>query len=289
MFDTRIRSSEYPEEGEVVMVKIAAVNDDIVTAKLLEYGNIEGLIMSGELSKKKYRSIHQVAKIGNAELCQVLKVDKLRGHIDLSLKRVGEKERAEGKELFARSKLCYQIMQKVAMMLNMSVKDLYSSYGYKKEEEFGTLFTLFAKSRDHPELLGEGEIAEALKKTIDEQFKVTSFKIRVDVDVATAFGGIQLIKAAFKKAKEYDDTLEITVVAPPTYSITKVCSSKEEGFTAINTSCNIIKAHMESNGGTFSISSPAKVYGDKSKLTLIEDADKTANQCEDSDDFDEDE
>lgn len=158
MFECRIKRAEYPEDGDIVMVRITAIRDDLVTVKLLEYGEIEGLIMGGELSKKKYRSIYQVVKVGNAELCQVLKVDKTKGHIDLSLKRVGDRERMEGREKFSRSKMAYQIMQKVSKIINKSIKELYEEFGYDKEANHGTLFTFFARLKDDPELLGEGEL-----------------------------------------------------------------------------------------------------------------------------------
>lgn len=270
MFDCRIRNKKYPEEDEIVMTRISAINDDVVTVKLIEYGDIEGLVMSGEISKKKYKNVQQVVKVGNMELCMVLKVDENKGFIDLSLKRIGEKERTEGRERFGKEKMAYQIMCKTAKMVEKTVKEMYEMVGYRKEEEYGGLFVFFMRAKDNPGILGEGEVAEALKKVIDEQLRTASYKVRADVDVSTATGGIALIKDAFMKAVAADPSLEISLIRSPTYSIQKISESKEEAFEGIARACEIIKAGIGEDG-TFSISNPAKVYGDKTKFELSEE------------------
>lgn len=285
MFQCRIKSKTLPIEGEIVTVRISDIKDDIVFAKLLEYGEIEGLIMSSELSKKKYRSIHQVAKIGNIELCQVIMVEKSKCYIDLSLKRIGEKEKAIGKDEFAKSKLAYQIMLKVSKTLNIDVKNLYENWGYAKEEEYGTLFQFLAKAKENPSLLEENEIDQAVKKAIEDHFKGMAFKVRIDVDVSVTKGGINLIKEAFQKALDYDKTLEIALIKPPTYSIQKISDNKEESFLSVNTAANLVKEFIVENGGIFDISSPAKLFGDKSKYEMFEDVTED-QKSESSDQFD---
>jgi hypothetical protein len=55
---------------------------------LLEYNGIEGMILLSELSRRRIRSISKLIKVGRQEPVMVLRVDKEKGYIDLSKRRV---------------------------------------------------------------------------------------------------------------------------------------------------------------------------------------------------------
>ncbi|KAM0680413.1 Eukaryotic translation initiation factor 2 subunit 1 [Glugoides intestinalis] len=238
--------------------------------ELLEYGNAPGLILSSELSKKRFRTIAQLTKVGNVEICQVLKVDEDKEFIDLSLKRVSEAEKHECKENFSKAKLTYQIMTKACKISNSSIKEMYENWAYKKETEYGSLFLYFAAAKNDLSILDNEPIGEYFKKIIEEQFKASSFKVRSDVDITCHKNGVIGIKEAFGKALDFDSSLEITLLKSPTYSIVKICDNKEDAFDTVNKACELVKASIESMGGTFAIANPAKIYGEKSRHTMLE-------------------
>lgn len=47
--------------------------------KLLEYDNIDGMILLSELSRRRIRSIQKLIRIGRNEVVVVLRVDKEKG------------------------------------------------------------------------------------------------------------------------------------------------------------------------------------------------------------------
>jgi translation initiation factor 2 subunit 1 len=49
--------------------------------KLLEYDNIDGMILLSELSRRRIRSIQKLIRIGRNEVVVVLRVDKEKGQI----------------------------------------------------------------------------------------------------------------------------------------------------------------------------------------------------------------
>jgi translation initiation factor 2 subunit 1 len=51
--------------------------------KLLEYDNIDGMILLSELSRRRIRSIQKLIRIGRNEVVVVLRVDKEKGEIPL--------------------------------------------------------------------------------------------------------------------------------------------------------------------------------------------------------------
>ena len=49
--------------------------------KLLEYDNIDGMILLSELSRRRIRSIQKLIRVGRNEVVVVLRVDKEKGQL----------------------------------------------------------------------------------------------------------------------------------------------------------------------------------------------------------------
>lgn len=49
--------------------------------KLLEYDNIDGMILLSELSRRRIRSIQKLIRVGRNEVVVVLRVDKEKGRL----------------------------------------------------------------------------------------------------------------------------------------------------------------------------------------------------------------
>lgn len=56
--------------------------------KLLEYDNIDGMILLSELSRRRIRSIQKLIRVGRNEVVVVLRVDKEKGARSLFGKRI---------------------------------------------------------------------------------------------------------------------------------------------------------------------------------------------------------
>ena len=81
-FSCRFYENEYPEPEEVVMVNVKDIAEMGAYVTLLEYNNIEGMIMFSELSRRRIRSIHKLIRVGRNEVVMVLRVDKEKGASD---------------------------------------------------------------------------------------------------------------------------------------------------------------------------------------------------------------
>jgi len=77
-------SGEYPEVDDVVMVQVKRVAEMGAYVQLLEYNNIEGMILLSELTRRRIRSVTKLIKVGRIEPVMVLRVDRDKGYIDLS-------------------------------------------------------------------------------------------------------------------------------------------------------------------------------------------------------------
>jgi len=83
----------------------------------LEYDNIEGMILLSELSRRRIRSIQKLIRVGRNEVVVVLRVDKEKGYIDLSKRRVSPEDITKCEERYMKSKTVASIMRHVASKL----------------------------------------------------------------------------------------------------------------------------------------------------------------------------
>lgn len=269
-YECRLHSRKYPREGEIVIARVVSIGADGLTLNLLEYGDVEGLVLLGELSKKRVRNIHQVTKVGNIETCNVLKVDEQKGYIDLSMSKVTENEKAECKETSARNKLAYHIMSKAARRVGMSVSELYEKMGYDKEEEFGSLYYFFARVKDNGDIMADDKVGDAVKGLIKEQFQASTYKVRADIDVTCpARGGIDSIKKVFNAALGLDARLEFNLIKTPTYSVTRVSGNKDRAYEVVREACDVLVSSIQKEGGAATVISQPKLYGEKSRYNLL--------------------
>jgi translation initiation factor 2 subunit 1 len=110
----RFYQQAYPEVEECVVVQVERVDDVSAAVRLLEYNDIEGMILLSELSRRRIRSITKHIRVGNVEVLRVTRVDEEKGYVDLSKKRVNAAEAAEKNEYYQKSKSVHSLMFHVA-------------------------------------------------------------------------------------------------------------------------------------------------------------------------------
>jgi translation initiation factor 2 subunit 1 len=105
----RFYKEKYPEVEDVVMVNVRSIAEMGAYVHLLEYNNIEGMILLSELSRRRIRSINKLIRVGKTEPVVVIRVDKEKGtvvhttiHMYVSCTILG----IEGM-LLQNSRLCY--------------------------------------------------------------------------------------------------------------------------------------------------------------------------------------
>ncbi|CAG8567827.1 13295_t:CDS:2 [Funneliformis caledonium] len=103
-FQCRMYEAKYPEVEDLVMVNVRQIAEMGAYVKLLEYDNIEGMILLSELSRRRIRSIQKLIRVGRNEVVVVLRVDREKGYIDLSKRRVSPEDVAKAEEKFNKSK-----------------------------------------------------------------------------------------------------------------------------------------------------------------------------------------
>lgn len=128
--DCRTRKEPLPSVGEVVLVEVESVEEEIgAYVRLLEYGT-EGarpraLIVSQEISKRPFRSMKHEVPCGKQEVAVVLRV--ATGYVDLSRKRATAQDRQACEDHFHESQIVHRIAKDLSLMLRVHIQRIYEA------------------------------------------------------------------------------------------------------------------------------------------------------------------
>eukprot|EP00268_Persea_americana_P051495 TRINITY_DN5697_c0_g1_i3.p1 TRINITY_DN5697_c0_g1~~TRINITY_DN5697_c0_g1_i3.p1 ORF type:complete len:345 (-),score=76.37 TRINITY_DN5697_c0_g1_i3:569-1603(-) len=268
--ECRMYEAQYPEVDMAVMIQVKDIADMGAYVSLLEYNNIEGMILFSELSRRRIRSVGSLIKVGRIEPVMVLRVDRDKGYIDLSKRRVSEEEIQACEERYNKSKLVHSIMRHVAETMQIDLEDLYVHVGWPLYKKYGHAFEAFklivtdpdsvlnSLTREVKEIGPDGqevtkvvpamseEVKDALIKNIRRRMTPQPLKIRADIEMKCfQLDGVLHIKEAMRKAEATgndDCPVKIKLVAPPLYVLTTQTLDKEQGISILK---NAIKACTE--------------------------------------------
>jgi translation initiation factor 2 subunit 1 len=147
----RFYKQKFPELEDVVMVNVKSIAEMGAYVMLLEYNNIEGMILLSELSRRRIRSINKLVRVGRNECVVVIRVDTDKGYIDLSKRRVSPEDIQRCEEKYNKAKTVNSILRRVAENLeytNEQLEDLYERTAWKLEEGKppGSAYEVFKKA-----------------------------------------------------------------------------------------------------------------------------------------------
>lgn len=270
----RFYEQRYPEIDDVVMVNVRSIADMGAYVHLLEYNNIEGMILLSELSRRRIRSINKLIRVGKTEPVVVIRVDKEKGYIDLSKRRVSKEDIERCTEKYSKAKAVNSIVRHVAEILglktNEELEDLYKKtawYFESRAKKQGTAYDYFKQSVADPTLLDALDLDERTKAVLVEniQRKLTqqAVKIRADFECSCfTYEGIDAVKEALRAgiaAGNPEIPIRINLIAPPVYVMTCSTPDKTDGLAVLTDGCKAVEEKILASGGNFAIQMAPKV------------------------------
>mmetsp|Transcript_24049 Transcript_24049/g.33720 ORF Transcript_24049/g.33720 Transcript_24049/m.33720 type:complete len:333 (+) Transcript_24049:98-1096(+) len=254
----RMYENKYPEVDDLVMVEVKSIEEMGAYVHLKEYNDIEGMILLSELSRRRIRSINRIIRVGRQEVVAVLRVDKEKGYIDLSKKRVSEEEQQRCEDRYNKSKAVHSIMRHVAESLHKDMESLYIQFAWPMYKKYGHAYDAFKLALSEPDTLFaefpvEPEVKEVLVSNIKRRLAPQPMKIRADIEVTCFhYDGIDAIKEALKKGEEAstpDCPVKVRLVAPPLYVVVTTSLVKETGIKALNAAVESIGQQIKKSKG----------------------------------------
>jgi len=282
LVNCRMYEQRFPEIDDVVIAEVKSIEEMGAYVSLKEYNDIEGMILLSELSRRRIRSINKIIRVGRLEVVVVLRVDKEKGYIDLSKRRVSEEDIIKAEEKYNKSKAVHSIMRHVAESVHQDLEALYTQIAWPLFRKYGHAYDGFKLVLNDPDTQLGGfnlspEVRQALLVNVKRRLTPQPVKVRADIEVSCFhYEGIDAVKAALTKGEETSTEaapVKIKLVAPPLYVAVTTSTHKEIGIKALNTAIDAIKEEILKRNGIIAVRvAPRTVHerDEKELSTLLE-------------------
>jgi len=198
-----IGKDKYPKPGELVLATVKSIYPYGAFCLLDEYPGKEGFIHVSEVAPRWIKNIHEFLSERQHIVLRVIRIDKEKGHIDVSLKRVTKPEREKKIEQVRRNKRARKLielagrkakakkatMEKVFNILENEYDDLYLAL-----EDIFENGDEVVKELKLPKIFGK-KLVEVVMTHIKKP--IVSLNIRIKL-VVYAPNGVDVITNALK-------------------------------------------------------------------------------------------
>ena len=250
------RQYEWPEEGEHVVCTVSNVKNFGAFVTLDEYEAKEGFIHIAEISSGWIKYIRDYIREGQKVVCKVLKVDRDKGHIDLSLKAVNEHQRREKIQEWKNEQKAENLLGIVAQRLAMPIEDCWKAFGYPLLDSFGTLYRAFEECVMDEHALTEEGFRGPWVETFVRVARENIVPPYVTIDgylEATDYapdGAVHLRDALVKAGKE-DETVTVRVqyIGAPRYRLVVRAPDYKTAEEEIQKAAGRVAKALEGKGG----------------------------------------
>mmetsp|Transcript_14512 Transcript_14512/g.20477 ORF Transcript_14512/g.20477 Transcript_14512/m.20477 type:complete len:337 (+) Transcript_14512:150-1160(+) len=294
--ECRFYENKYPEVESVVMVNVRNIADMGAYVSLMEYNNIEGMILLSELSRRRIRSIHKLIRVNRNEVVMVLRVDKDKGYIDLSKRRVSPEDIAACEDRFNKAKAVHGVLRHLAERRKLYLEDLYEKIGWPLYKKFGHAYDAFKLAISDDNKDGEDpfdsvdvndDIKHELKTYIRRRLAPQPIKIRSDIEVSCfKYEGIDAIREALFAAMELsteNSPIKIKLIAPPIYVLSTMTLEKQAGIGLLENAISVIQEKITTKGGKIDVKMAPKAVSVKEENELQEMMDRVRMENEEVD------
>jgi translation initiation factor 2 subunit 1 len=249
----------YPSENDLVICTITKVFSQGAFASLDEYGGKEGFIHISEVASTWIKNIRDFVREGQKTVAKVLSVDPKKGHVDLSIRRVGEAQKKNKMMEWKRAQKAEKLLEIAAKDIGKSLDDAYEEVGFKLEDRYGEMYNGLEEIVIAGEEALEGlKIPEEWKKPIikvaKENIVLPTVNITGYLDLRCYLpDGVERIKKALiatKKDDYGDSEIEIKYIKSPRFSINVTSPDYKSAEEALKKCAERAIMEIEKLGGT---------------------------------------
>ena len=236
-----------PDPGEVVVCTVREITSHGIYVNLDQYDGTNGFLHVSEISTGWVRNIDRVAKVSQKLILKVIRINKARREIDLSLRQVTNEERRAKVIEWKREERALTIMDAVKKKLvidDLREKEL----RLKLEGEFGTLYSALETAARKGEKglvpigLSEKE-AKAIAEIASEKIIPPRYEVGALVEVSSRSPeGIEQVKKTLLAASSAPSAeVHITYAGAPRYRVRITADDYKQAEKALDSVIEKIK------------------------------------------------
>ncbi|XP_071271516.1 eukaryotic translation initiation factor 2 subunit 1-like [Salvelinus alpinus] len=243
----RFYQHRFPEVEDVLMGNVCSITEMGAYVSLLEYNNIEGMILLSELPRQRIRSINKLIRISRNECVVVIRVDK---------------EKGEAWQVYS---ILHHVAEVLEYTKDLQLESLFTRTAWVFDEKHKRpgvgAYNVFKQAVLDPAILDGLDLTEeeraVLIDNINRRLTPQAVKIRADIEVACyGYEGIDAVKDALRVGLSCSTEampIKMNVIAPPRYVMTTTTLERTEGLSVLYQAMAAIKERVEEKRCVFNI------------------------------------
>ncbi|EQD42303.1 translation initiation factor IF-2 subunit alpha [mine drainage metagenome] len=248
---------QYPPPNSLALAKIEKIMQFGAYCKLLEYNNTDAYLPIREVSSGWIKNIHEFIHEGQTVVCKIIYIDREKGTIDISLKKVTSKESKDKMGAFNLDNRLKALCQRALKEVKLPVPQRAEINDYIISQ-FKT-YTNFVKAlgeesgsqAESEEIKVPKRFKEAVLRIIEASRQNKRYIVAYDLSMSTqdTMHGIDNIKDVLRNINNAD--VKIDYVSAPKYKLVAEGTDYIDAEEKIKQAVNIIKDKLKS--GNFNI------------------------------------
>lgn len=189
---------------------------------LIDYPEINGFIHISEVSPTYIRSVREKLSEGQISAFRVVKIDKARNFVDLSLKRLSDREKEEFEDAWKRRRKAMSLLREVARTLNVDEDDFVNRWMKALESKFRDAYTGLERiaAGTRVKLAFPEEWITAVREAAIRRIGRKEYRRRAFIQVfAPGRKGVFRIREVLEPMRSRTVRLRVYLDSPPRYVI----------------------------------------------------------------------
>ncbi len=212
-----------PEEDEIVLCKVTEIFPNSVFVELVEYHQ-QGMVHISEIAPGRIRNLREYVTISREIVCKVLRIDREKGHIDLSLRRVNSTEREQKLEDLKQELKAEALIAALSKKLNVKVEELYRTIAAAVFKEYSHLYLCFKElvsgEADLEKLGLEKKLAEEVTAAVLDKFKPEKIFLKGEIRLQTYdSNGLRKIKTVLADVEKVSPSISLSYLGAGRYRL----------------------------------------------------------------------
>lgn len=227
------------------MATVKEIFDYGAYVELDEYKNMRAYLPWSEVASKWVKDVKDVIRPGEKIVAKVIRVNRQKGQVDVSLKRVYDTEKKKKMQWYKRNQRAEKVLQLAAQRIGKSLDDAYKEAGWPLEDYYGEIYSgLEAAVMSGPEALRIPGVKEEwiipLHEEAVKHIQIKQVKLVGTVTLRSLEpDGIERIKDVLMKLKSSvgdDVKINVYTVGAPRYRVELITTDYKVGERALEKS-----------------------------------------------------
>lgn len=247
-----------PEEGDVVLATIKQLTGHGAYVVLDEYNGMTGFLHISEIATGWIRNIERYVKPRQKAVLKVIRVNKTRAEVDLTLKQVSGEERKSKLIEVKKNEKAFASMDIIKQKTNINdahVKEIEDKILQKYDYVYDFLEDVAKKGINAIPNFG---LSQDILKAIEEEGKkiqIPHVEIRGIAEISVRkSNGIDIIKSSLmpvESSKSTATTVRVTYIGAPRYRIVVDAENFKIAEKTMNNTVEKIRSSIGKHHGTF--------------------------------------